>query len=93
MQLKNRFNGEVAEVFEYSKTPGANIVQWRDQEGTNQQWTLVKVSPSSVTVNSTIIVKAGQVFDGKGRTYIARSAMAARARIRNPYSCWRMARR
>lgn len=75
VQLKNRFSNKVAEVYEYSTTPGANIVQWTDLEATNQQWTLVKVSPDSTTVNSTIVVGEGQVYDGKGRTFIAGSAL------------------
>ncbi|GMK40258.1 hypothetical protein PCCS19_33130 [Paenibacillus sp. CCS19] len=75
VQLKNRNSGKVAEVYNFSTTAGANINQWTDLEGANQQWTLVKVSPSSTTVNSTIVVAAGQVYDGKGRTFIAGSAL------------------
>lgn len=75
VQLKNRNSGKVAEVYTYSTTAGANINQWTDLDGANQQWTLLKVSPSSTTVNSTIVVAAGQTFDGKGRTYIAGSAL------------------
>jgi pectate lyase C len=73
VQLKNRHSGKVAEVYQKSKTAGANINQWTDNEGTNQQWTLVNVSPSPTTVNDTIVVEAGEVYDGKGRTFIAGS--------------------
>lgn len=75
VQLKNRYSGKVAEVYEFSSASGANIVQWTDHEGANQQWTLVKVSPNATTVNSTIVVKAGEVYDGKGRTFIAGPAL------------------
>lgn len=75
IQLKNRHSGKVAEVYDFSNDNGANICQWTDWDGVYQQWSLVKVSPSSTTVNSTIVVKSGEVFDGKGRTYIAGSAL------------------
>lgn len=75
VQLKNRNSGKVAEVYEHSKTAGANIGQWADLDNPNQQWTLVKVSPNSTTVHSTIIVKSGEVYDGKGRTFIAGSEL------------------
>lgn len=75
VQLKNRHSNKVLEVYEFSTTPGANVVQWTDHDGANQQWTLVNVSPSPTTVNSTIVVGPGQVYDGKGRTFIAGPAL------------------
>lgn len=75
VQLKNRHSGKVVEVYDFSNADGASICQWTDHDGIYQQWSMVKVSPSPVTVNSTIVVAAGQTYDGKGRTFIAGSAL------------------
>lgn len=90
VQLKNRFSNKVVEVYEYSTTPGANIVQWTDLEGTNQQWTLVKISPNPTTVNSTIVVGQGQVYDGKGRTFIAGPALGDGSQDENQKPVFRL---
>lgn len=76
VQLINRHSGKALEVYNHSTADGANVVQWTSTGNPNQQWQLVKVSPNgTTTVNSTIVVEAGQVFDGLGRHYVAGSAL------------------
>jgi hypothetical protein len=41
-KLKNKKNGMLFEVNGYSITDGANIIQYLDNGGVNQQWQLVQ---------------------------------------------------
>ncbi len=72
VKIINRFSNKALEVYEWSKENGANVVQYDDLGGANQQWKLVEVKPKeTIVVNSTIVVKAGEVFDGAGNRYVA----------------------
>lgn len=90
VQLKNRHSNKVVEVYEWSQAPGANVVQWTDHDGANQQWTLVNVSPSPITVHSTIVVGPGQVFDGQGRVYIAGPSLGDGSQSENQKPVFRL---
>ncbi|QGH35520.1 pectate lyase [Gracilibacillus salitolerans] len=71
-KILNRYSGKALEVFERSNENGANIVQWDDNGGEHQQWQIIEVPPAdTITVNETIVVSAGETFDGQGRRYVA----------------------
>ncbi|MCD9873396.1 RICIN domain-containing protein [Streptomyces guryensis] len=42
--IKNVNSGQVADVYQAATGDGANVVQWPSNSGTNQQWSIVKVS-------------------------------------------------
>jgi len=90
VQLKNRHSGKVLEVYQWSTANGANVVQWTDLDGANQQWTLINVSPSPITVNSTIVVGPGQTFDGQGRVYIAGPSLGDGSQSENQKPVFRL---
>ncbi|MDQ0225637.1 pectate lyase C [Metabacillus niabensis] len=72
VKIINRHSKKALEVYESSKNNGANVVQYEDLGGENQQWKLVEVKPpETITVNATIVVPAGETFDGKGKRYVA----------------------
>jgi pectate lyase C len=84
-EVQNRYSGKLMEVYEWSTSDGGNVVQWTDTDAANQHWKIVEVGSSSGgdnggstgtggVINETIVVKAGQTFDGGGKTYWANAS-------------------
>ncbi len=72
VKIVNRHSGKALEVFDWSTENGANVFQWDDWGGESQQWRIIEVPPSdTITVNQTIVVESGEVFDGEGKRYVA----------------------
>lgn len=91
VQLINRHSGKALEVYNHSTVDGANVVQWTSTGNPNQQWRLDKISPNgTTTVNSTIIVPAGQVYDGQGRRFVAGSALGDGSQDENQSPVFRL---
>ncbi|MEV6715171.1 family 43 glycosylhydrolase [Lentzea sp. NPDC051208] len=50
VRLVNRASGKAVDVLDFSAANGAQVIQWPDTGGTNQQWQLVKIgAPGNVT--------------------------------------------
>lgn len=49
VRLINRASGKAADVLDFSAANGAQVVQWPDTGGTNQQWLLAKVGAGTFT--------------------------------------------
>ncbi len=62
LKLVNRNSGKVLDVTAASTASGANVEQWTDNGGTNQQWTLAQTGASYTIVNH----NSGKVLDVAG---------------------------
>ncbi|MET8761927.1 family 43 glycosylhydrolase [Lentzea sp. NPDC004782] len=51
VRLINRASGKAVDVLSFSTADGAEIVQWPDTGGTNQQWQLVKLGAARTFTN------------------------------------------
>ncbi len=49
VRLINRASGKAADVLDFSAADGAQVIQWPDTGGTNQQWLLAKVGAGTFT--------------------------------------------
>ena len=80
-KIVNRNSGKVLDVASMSQADGANVQQWTAWSGgTNQEWQLVESGSAgsgcsapgpTTTVNTTIPVDAGEVYDGQCKRFIA----------------------
>ncbi|QFZ21737.1 family 43 glycosylhydrolase [Saccharothrix syringae] len=49
VRLVNRASGKAVDVLDFSTADGAQVIQWPDTGGTNQQWQLVKLGARTFT--------------------------------------------
>ena len=49
VRLINRASGKAVDVLDFSTADGAQVVQWPDTQGRNQQWQLVKLAAGTFT--------------------------------------------
>ncbi|NUT47756.1 MAG: family 43 glycosylhydrolase [Saccharothrix sp.] len=55
VRLVNRASGKAVDVLDFSTADGAQVIQWPDTGGTNQQWQLVKLgTPAAGTFTNPI---------------------------------------
>ncbi len=62
-KLVNRASGKVAEVTGKSTADGADVVQWTDNGGTNQQWTITDLNNGNYKFVNANSGKALEVFE------------------------------
>ncbi|PRX19735.1 pectate lyase C [Orenia metallireducens] len=72
--ITSRLSGKVLDVLDLSTDDGANVIQWDNYTADNQLFAIQPASSNgggTITITETIVVEAGETYDGGGATIVA----------------------